>query len=66
MARRARNQSRMNSPIGRGAVESLEHRQLLAASIVGSATNYATIQAAVDAAGTGAVINVDAGPIPSW
>lgn len=44
----------------RGA-ESLEHRVMLAAHIVGNATSFATIQAAVDAASPGAVINVDAG-----
>ncbi|HEY8668233.1 MAG TPA: right-handed parallel beta-helix repeat-containing protein, partial [Tepidisphaeraceae bacterium] len=41
--------------------ESLERRLLLAAHIVGSSTVYSTIQAAVDAAAPGAVINVDAG-----
>jgi nitrous oxidase accessory protein NosD len=42
-------------------LEALERRELLAAHIVGSAINYATIQAAVDAASPGATINVDAG-----
>src|SRR5438105_2917899 len=42
-------------------LETLESRQMLAAHIVGSATNYATIQAAINAASAGAVINVDAG-----
>ena len=42
-------------------LESLEPRQLLAAHIVGSAVNYATIQAAVNAAPQGATITVDAG-----
>ena len=43
------------------AMEMLEARQLLAAHIVGSSTVYPTIQAAVNAASTGATINVDAG-----
>ncbi len=43
------------------AIEPLERRQLLAAHIVGSTVSYATIQAAVNAAAAGAVINVDAG-----
>jgi len=42
-------------------VESLEGRQMLAAHIVGSPVNYATIQAAVNAARPGATIKVDAG-----
>ena len=45
----------------RRAVESLETRQLLAAHIVGNPTTFATIQAAIDAAPTGATINVDPG-----
>jgi len=45
-------------------VESLENRQLLAAHIAGNSTVYSTIQAAVDAALAGAVINVDAGTYP--
>jgi hypothetical protein len=43
------------------SLENLEPRQLLAAHIVGSTTSYSTIQAAVNAASAGAVINVDAG-----
>jgi pectin methylesterase-like acyl-CoA thioesterase len=43
------------------AVELLEPRRLFAAHIVGSATNYATIQAAVNAAVAGQTITVDAG-----
>lgn len=43
------------------AVETLESRVMLAAHIVGSATTYSTIQAAVDAALSGAVITVDPG-----
>ena len=43
------------------ALEKLELRQLLAAHIVGSSVNYATIQAAVDAATSGAIITVDSG-----
>jgi len=42
----------------------LEPRLLLAAHIVGSATSYPTIQAAVDAAAPGATVNVDAGSYP--
>ena len=42
-------------------LEQLEPRQMFAAHIVGSNTSYATIQAAVNAAAPGAVINVDAG-----
>src|SRR5665213_2645883 len=42
-------------------VELLETRALMAAHIAGSSTAYATIQAAVNAAAPGAVINVDAG-----
>jgi nitrous oxidase accessory protein NosD len=45
-------------------VEDLEPRRLLAAHVVGDATVYATIQAAVDAASPGSVINVDAGVYP--
>jgi nitrous oxidase accessory protein NosD len=41
--------------------EPLEVRQMLAAHIVGDPTSYATIQAAVNAAMPGAIINVDAG-----
>jgi hypothetical protein len=44
--------------------ETLEPRVLLAAHIVGSSVVYSTIQAAVSAASTGAVINVDAGTYP--
>lgn len=43
------------------SLETIESRRYLAAHIVGSATNYATIQAAVDAVSPGATINVDAG-----
>src|SRR3989440_3929483 len=41
--------------------ESLEVRQMFAAHIVGDPASYATIQAAVNAAMPGAIINVDAG-----
>src|SRR5688572_33424639 len=41
--------------------ERLESRQLMAAHIAGNPNVYATIQAAVDAALPGSVINVDAG-----
>ena len=43
------------------AVEALEVRLLWAAHIVGSATSYSTIQAAVNAASPGSVVTVDAG-----
>ena len=42
-------------------VEALEGRQMLAAHILGSSAVYSTIQAAVDAAPTGATITVDPG-----
>ncbi|HET6251784.1 MAG TPA: NPCBM/NEW2 domain-containing protein [Tepidisphaeraceae bacterium] len=48
----------MNSHRG---IEPLEGRVLLAAHIAGNTTVYSTIQAAVNAAAPGAVINVDAG-----
>jgi hypothetical protein len=45
----------------RDALEKLEDRTLLAAHVVGSATVYSTIQAAVNAAPTNGVVTVDAG-----
>ena len=45
----------------RAVVECLDRRQLLAAHIVGNPTAFSTIQAAVDAAAPGSVINVDPG-----
>ncbi len=42
-------------------LELLEARQMLAAHIAGSTVVYPTIQSAVNAAGTGAIITVDAG-----
>ena len=42
-------------------IEELEKRRLMAAHIVGSSTVYGTIQAAVNAASSGATITVDAG-----
>src|SRR5207253_339826 len=42
-------------------IEKLETRRLYAAHIAGSSTVYSTIQAAVNAASTGATITVDAG-----
>jgi hypothetical protein len=52
--------SRRRAAAGR-PLEQLERREMLAAHIVGSTVSYATIQAAVNAAAAGAVINVDAG-----
>ena len=54
-------QSKKRASRSRNAFEVLEARQLLAAHIVGSSTSYATIQAAINAAASGATINVDAG-----
>ena len=48
----------------RKALEILEERRLLAAHIVGNATVYSTIQAAVDAAVAGQTITVDSGTYP--
>ena len=48
------------SPSGR-RTEPLESRRLFAAHIVGRGTSYSSIQAAVNAAATGATITVDAG-----
>jgi hypothetical protein len=59
MSLKARNRTKAGK--GYRAFETLEGRQLFAAHIAGSATIYATIQAAVDAAKPGAVIDVDAG-----
>jgi hypothetical protein len=47
--------------ISQSILELLEPRRMLAAHIVGSATTYATIQAAVNAAVAGQTITVDAG-----
>src|SRR5687768_9040927 len=49
------------SSFQRQALESLEHRRLLAAQIVGNSTVFATIQAAVDAAIAGQTITVEPG-----
>src|SRR5690242_16854289 len=43
------------------SLELLENRAYMAAHIVGSSTNYSTIQAAVNAAAAGNTITVDAG-----
>src|SRR5581483_10331056 len=48
----------------RCALESLENRTLFAAHIVSSPTVYPSIQAAVNAATAGAIINVDPGTYP--
>jgi hypothetical protein len=63
MSPRPRNPSRAiaSSRIPAPLFEQLENRQLLAAHIVGSSINYATIQAAVDAAAPNATVTVDAG-----
>lgn len=65
MIRHSRSRSRSTeSCIDRAArvtIEGLESRQMLAAHIVGNATNYTTIQAAINAASAGATITVDAG-----
>ncbi|HET6249180.1 MAG TPA: NPCBM/NEW2 domain-containing protein [Tepidisphaeraceae bacterium] len=55
-----RHQNRRHSE----SFEMLESRLLLAAHIVGSSTAYSTIQAAVNAASSGATITVDAGTYP--
>ena len=57
---RSRRQSARH-PANRSLLGHLERRELLAAHIVGSTASYATIQAAVNAAAAGAVIDVDAG-----
>ena len=56
MGRSTRKQGRRS-----GSFQALERRDLFAAHILGSSVNYATIQSAVNAAGPGAIINVDAG-----
>src|SRR5687767_12799384 len=56
---------RANGPIAAArmfeAIERLEFRRLLTATIVGNPTIFPTIQAAVDAASAGATINVTTG-----
>ncbi len=56
MSKRYRNRSVVPQPF-----EQLENRSYMAAHIVGSSTNYSTIQAAVNAAAAGSTITVDAG-----
>src|SRR4051812_2514180 len=51
----------LESATQRTLFELLEGRQMLAAHIVGDGTVYGTIQAAVNAAKPGSIINVDAG-----
>src|SRR5258708_4558064 len=58
---RAHGRDARATMVGPALFERLECRQMLAAHIVGDPTVYATIQAAVDAAAPGAVINIDAG-----
>ncbi len=60
-SRQSRSTCVLNSALSAGLIESLERRQYWAAHIVGNATNFATIQAAVDAASLGATITVDPG-----
>src|SRR3954469_19970353 len=61
MSRSTRKLRLANLHNGNALFELLEGRQMLAAHIVGDATIYGTIQAAVNAAKPGAIINVDAG-----
>ncbi|MEO6435409.1 MAG: carbohydrate-binding protein, partial [Tepidisphaeraceae bacterium] len=58
--RRRNRQEKGFARLGR-AWERLEDRRLLAAHIVGNPTNFATIQAAVNAATPGATVTVDPG-----
>src|SRR5437588_8810337 len=60
MSQTHRNRRLLKSPQA-GFFERLEERRLFAAHVIGDPTNYATIQAAVNAAAPGAVINVDPG-----
>ena len=60
MARGSRKLRRRRSKVAH-PFQLLERRDLFAVHILGSSTGYATIQAAVNAAAPGAVINVDAG-----
>ncbi|MDB5328802.1 MAG: hypothetical protein JWM57_4371 [Phycisphaerales bacterium] len=53
--------TRKSIPVYPSRFETIESRKYLAAHIVGSAVNYTTIQAAVNAASPSAVITVDAG-----
>src|SRR4051812_13128504 len=59
--RSTRNKTIVRAERNDPLLQALEARQLLAAHIVGSATVYATIQAAVDDAVAGATVTVDAG-----
>jgi regulation of enolase protein 1 (concanavalin A-like superfamily) len=58
---RSRSDNSNRSRCAFEAFERLEGRRLMAAHIVGNPNTYATIQAAVDAALPGGIINVDAG-----
>src|SRR4051794_38471752 len=63
----ARDRFRAFSRIVRSSIQTLEQletRRFLAAHIVGNATNFATIQAAVDAASAGQTVTVDPGNYP--
>jgi fibronectin type 3 domain-containing protein/regulation of enolase protein 1 (concanavalin A-like superfamily) len=60
-SQQSRRTSILNSALRSTLLESLERRQYWAAHIVGNATNFASIQAAVDAASAGATITVDPG-----
>src|SRR4051812_48067262 len=59
--RLTKSSSHLRAATNQTLFELLEGRELFAAHIIGDATNYATIQAAVNAASPGAIINVDAG-----
>ena len=59
--RRSSKQLASKSSQSTGLFEALELRRYLAANIVGSSVSYSTIQAAVNAAPSGATITVDPG-----
>jgi hypothetical protein len=61
-AQRARRRHAVaRAAVGSAPFDRLEDRQLMAAHVAGSATSYATIQAAVNAAPAGGTVTVDAG-----
>ncbi|HEX8523355.1 MAG TPA: NPCBM/NEW2 domain-containing protein [Tepidisphaeraceae bacterium] len=57
----SRSSHKQRHALQRASFEVLEHRQMLAAHIVGNSTVFSTIQGAVDAAAPGATITVDPG-----